>query len=206
MGYSLPGVTRAEYRARYALGQEESIDMQSCVVLSIAVGVVGAAACSAPAAVYYQSSSGTLDFVKADFADPMDQANWDIISLSVALTRGDNQGIYNVFTEAQYNEFAPGGTIWYFGATVQDVIDGAITIADFDYWALAHGNAPSSTVGVDGVMYIQAEDIYVDIRFTQWTMGNNGGGFAYTRGIIPAPSASFALLGGMGMFASRRRR
>lgn len=180
--------------------------MQSSVFVSIAVGVVGAAACGAPAAVYYQSSSGTLDFVKPDFADPMDPASWDMVSLSVALTRGNNQGLYNVFTEAEYNEFAPGGTLWYFGGTVQDVIDGAITLGDFDFWALAHGNAPSSTLGVDGVMYIQAEDIYVDIRFTQWTMGDEGGGFAYTRGIIPAPAAPFALLGGMGVIASRRRR
>lgn len=180
--------------------------MSGSVSLSIAVGVVGVAACHVHAAQYYQSSSGTLDFVKTDFADPMDQANWDIISLSVALTRGDNQGIFNVFTEVAYNEFAPGGTLWYFGGTVQDVIDGVITLGDFDYWALAHGGSPPSTLGVDGVMYIQAEDIYVDIRFTQWTTGDAGGGFAYTRGIIPAPAASLALTGGMAVFASRRRR
>lgn len=180
--------------------------MQSSVVMSIALGVVGVAAYGAQAAVYYQSSSGTLDFVKSDFADPMDQANWDIISLSVALTRGDTQGIYNVFTEEGYNAFSPGGTLWYFGGTVQDVIDGAITIGDFDLWTLAHGNSPPSVLGVDGVMYIQAEDIYVDIRFTQWTTEDGGGGFAYTRGVVPAPGAPLALVGGLGVIASRRRR
>lgn len=176
------------------------------VFASIAVGVVGVAVCGARAAEYYQASNGTIDFVKADFADPMDPASWDVVSLSVALTRGDSGGLYNVFTEVEYNEFAPGATLWFFGGDVQDVIDGVLTMGDFDYWALAHGNSPESVLGVDGVMYIQAEDIYVDIRFTQWTGGDGGGGFAYTRGTVPAPASPVALLGGLGVIASRRRR
>lgn len=159
--------------------------LKRCVVGLLAVAAFGSDVLGTD---FYQASGGTILFVKPNFADPNNPANWDSITPGVAIMRGGNQGIYNAITEPGYQGTSPDGTLWYFGGTVQDVIDGIITPLQFEPWQLAHGNSPPSTVGVDGVMYLVAEDAYVDIRFTQWTVGaGNGGGFAYARAIVPPP-------------------
>lgn len=174
-------------------------------VLICATGVAAVAA-SASAQQFFQASDGTLSFSKAAFADPTDPANQDMITDTVAITRGDRQGIYNILQEGTYEDFvSPLGTQWFFGGTVQDVIDGAIGIADFDTWENAHGSFPPGTVDVEAVLYLEAEDAYVDIMFTEWGSGGSGGAFAYDRAIIPAP-ATLALLGLGGLAATRRRR
>ena len=48
--------------------------------------------------------------------------------------------------------------------------------------------------GVDAVVHLITEDIYIDIRFLSWTTGNGqggtgGGGFSYMRS-TPAPVAT----------------
>ncbi len=133
-------------------------------------------AASANAQQYFQSSGGTVSFTKSPFADASNPTNWDTITSTLAITRGNNQGIYNAITEPSYQGFSPEGTLWYFGGTVQDVIDGNITHMQFDNWVFAHNNSPPSVVGVNGVMYIEDIDAYVDIRFTQWSVGAGGGG------------------------------
>lgn len=151
----------------------------SCLLVSAAGG---------NASSYYQSSAGTITFIKPAFADPKNPANWDMISPSVAITRGVNQGIYNPLVEPGYQGFSPVGTLWCFNATVQDVIDGDLTLENFQEWVFAAGQNPPGTVGDNAVVYLIAEDAFVDIRFTQWGVGNGGGGsFRYVRAIVPPP-------------------
>lgn len=171
-----------------------------------AVAVV-AFASGASAQSFHQSSDGTVDFSKSAFADTSDPANWDTITSTVAITRGNVQGIYNPIAESSYIEDqSPTGTLWLFGNTVQDVLDGTVDLMDFNDWETAHSASPPSTVGVDSVLYLIAEDAYVDIRFTQWAIGAGGGGaFSYTRAIIPTPSGA-ALLGVTALGAVRRKR
>lgn len=174
-------------------------------VLICAMGVAACAA-SASAQQFFQASDGTIDFSKAAFADPTDPANQDMITGTVAITRGDRQGIYNILQEGTYEDFvSPLGTQWFFGGTVQDVIDGTIGFGDFDTWENAHGSFPPGTVDVEAVLYLEDDDAYLDITFTEWGQGASGGAFSYTRAIIPAPG-TLALLGLGGMIATRRRR
>jgi hypothetical protein len=175
--------------------------------LALAAVAALAFACSAAAQTYHQASEGTVDFAKAAFADSSDPANWDMITDTVAITRANVQGIYNPFAEGGYiNSFSPEGTLWYFGGSVQDVIDGALTIGDFDVWQDAHSSSPPSTVGVDSVLYLLDDATYVDIRFTSWGVGGgSGGSFSYTRAIVPTPGSAVILCGSM-MVAARRRR
>ena len=158
-------------------------------IMICAMGVAAVAA-SASAQQFFQASDGTISFSKAAFADPTDPANQDIITDTVAITRDDIRGIYNIRQEGEYEDFfSPAGTQWFFGGTVQD----------------AHGGFPPGTVGVESVLYLEDIDAYVDITFTDWGSGGSGGAFAYDRAIIPAPG-SLALLGLGGLVATRRRR
>lgn len=157
----------------------------------IGVVVLSAVACLASrvqAQHYFQSSNGTISFIKSPFADVGNPANWDTITPGVAITRGNTAGLFNPITEPAYQGFSPEGTLWYFGGTVQDVIDGAITLSQFDNWMFAHDSNPPSVVNENGVLYLVKEDAFVDIRFTQWSVGSSGGGgFRYVRAVVSLP-------------------
>ena len=56
-------------------------------------------------------------FVKEDYADVTNPENWDHVTESVAIMRGDNQGLYNPYVEDSYNGLGPSGTLWSFGPT-----------------------------------------------------------------------------------------
>ena len=51
-------------------------------------------------------------FVKEDYADVTNPENWDHVTESVAIMRGDNQGLYNPYVEDSYNGLGPSGTLW----------------------------------------------------------------------------------------------
>ncbi|RMH23716.1 MAG: hypothetical protein D6693_10880, partial [Planctomycetota bacterium] len=106
---------------------------------------------------------------------------------------------------------SPKGTLWLFGSTVDDVMSGAVTLASFQAWRAAHGGNPPGTVGQDAVMYLTAEDAFVDIVFTDWgQMGPAGGRFSYTRAVVtlgvPAPGAAGPVIAVAAMALARRRR
>lgn len=186
-------------------GAREKPIMKSMPCAIIVSAIVAA---SASGQSYYQFSDGTVSFAKAAFADPLDAANWDIITSTVAITRSNVAGIYNPLVEEFYEigGASPAGTLWYFGASVADVIGGSISLADFDVWEEAKPDNTPDIVGLSAVLYLQDDDAYVDLVFTQWGVGINGGGsFAYRRAIVPTP-ASLAALGIAGLLGARRRR
>lgn len=172
----------------------------------VMAGVLCALGGGAFGQTYYQASDGTVDFVKDAFVDWTDPANWDTLTDAVAITRANSQGIFNPIQESGYGGGSPLGTKWYFGGTVQDVIDGTLTLASFSNWQSAAGGNPPATVGVNAVLYLEAEDAYVDLVFTDWGMTPGAGGtFAYTRATIPAPATGVALAM-VGVMGRRRRR
>jgi len=183
--------------------EKPNMKSMSCAIVASAI-----VAASASGQSYYQFSDGTVSFAKAAFADPLDPANWDIITSSVAITRSNVAGIYNPLVEEFYvvTGDSPAGTLWYFGGTVADVIGGSIDLADFDVWEDAKPDNTPDMVGMSAVLYLQDRDAYVDLAFTQWGVGVNGGGsFAYRRAIVPTP-ATLAAMGLAGLAGTRRRR
>jgi hypothetical protein len=128
-------------------------------------------------------SGRTFTFTKAANADPNLAANQDRITSNVWITRGAVQGIYNIKQEAASSGSlgnSPVDTEW---ATGDAANYASLT---FDTWVGWAGGFPPGTVGVNAVMHLISEDIYIDVRFNSWGSGALGGGaFSYTRAVAP---------------------
>lgn len=135
---------------------------------------------AAPARALEVWSGRTFFFSKADFADWTQAANQDRITPRVWITRKDTQGIFNIFLETGYTSASPTDTEW---ATGDAVNHASLTFLPWVQWA---SNNPPATVGVNAVVHLITDDIYVDIRFDSWSGGQgSGGGFSYTRAVMP---------------------
>ncbi len=173
--------------------------------MMFAVGLVGVVACGADASEFWHFDGvNDVSFSKAGFADTSDPANWDTISANVAITRGNSQGLFNPLVDSGYTNAGPTGTLWLFGGTAQDVVDGTVVLGDFGEWQPAHGSNPPGTVGQDAVLYLIGKDRFIDIKFTGWGIGpGSGGSFSYERAV---PSAGVLGVFGVAGFGMMRRR
>jgi hypothetical protein len=121
-------------------------------------------------------------FKKADYATAN---NVDVIeddsTLQIGITRGNNQGIYNPFTEEEWDdEVSPDGTEWNIDGwdDLTDVETRTYTTFDDAYGGSGIGN---KIVGSKAVMYVPSIDKYYAIQWLSWTQNNAGGGFSYLR-------------------------
>jgi hypothetical protein len=161
-------------------------------------------------------SGPSVSFSKDSFADPSLATNQDRLTDSVWLTRGNLEGIYNARSEMSFDypeppltvldSPSPLGTMWAFGTT-DDI--GSLT---FDTWLKTIEQNPPNSVNQPMVVHLTDDDIYLDLMFTAWGVGNGAGGsFAYTRSTpdpIPEPGAAvlaLGLAGGVYGLVGRRR-
>jgi len=116
-----------------------------------------------------------VTFEKADGADPAVAANQDRITERVWLTRGNNGGqIFNIQERNRASKVAsPVGTQWARGTTDN------LEELRFGRFREIVGS-PQNVVGMDLVMHLVEEDIFIDVRFTSWSQEKQGG-FAYER-------------------------
>jgi len=149
--------------------------------LRVAAGAWMLAAAAAPAAATQVWSGRTFLFSKTAFSDFTLAENQDRITPLVWITRADVQGIFNAQSETFYtSNLSPGGTGW---ATGDAANYGNLVFQPWQVWA---NRNPPGTVGVDAVVHLIAEDIYVDIVFTSWAQGSSSGGaFSYRRAVDP---------------------
>ncbi len=121
-----------------------------------------------------------ITFTKQNFDDPSLESSQDRITDLVWLTRGNNGGqLYNAKTESNSSKStSPDDTRWAFGTTSSL---GSLTFSTF-----RGTSKPRNAVGKDMVLHLVTDNIYIDIKITSWTSGNNsGGGFTYTRSTNP---------------------
>jgi len=155
-----------------------------------------------------------VTFTKNGFVDSSDPANQDFLTPNVSLTRGNVEGIYNASAEANYENNgggsgpSPVGTLWALGTTAD------IDSLTFDNWFNTVGTTsvvqgPINSIGVDMVLHLVTDDIYLDISFLEWGQGSgSGGSFSYTRSSAPVPEptgVALAALAGLAVFGFRRR-
>ena len=121
-------------------------------------------------------------FVKEDYADVTNPENWDHVTGSVAIMRGDNQGLYNPYLEDSYNGLGPSGTLWHSGYT------GDADPMNYTDWSNVVAGQANNLPGQTLSMWCLEENLYFDVTFDSWTSGNNGGGFSYWRQIVDPPA------------------
>lgn len=120
-----------------------------------------------------------ITFTKADGADPTLAENQDRITDNVWITRGNDGGqIYNAVSESAANKVtSPAGTKWSEGTIAQ------ISSLEFKQFREAVGS-PKNVVGKNLIVYLEADDVYIPVKFNEWSE-RRGGGFSYTRGTEP---------------------
>ena len=123
----------------------------------------------------FSDDSGAVYFEKEDYADFNDPDNWDHITESVAITRGDNQGLFNPYQDGGWNGNGPSGTLW------APMPTGQASTFDYVEWIEAVDWCPPCVVGQTISLWCLEENMYFDIEMVSWTESNNGGGFAYWR-------------------------
>jgi glucose/arabinose dehydrogenase len=107
-------------------------------------------------------------------------ADVDQLTVGVGLTRGASQGLYNATTEISFtHNFSPQNTEWANGTTANYA---TLSYTNWNEWAKVVNGGPPNTVGLNAVLHLIAEDIYIDIKFLYWPVG---AGFAYQRSTPP---------------------
>jgi hypothetical protein len=135
----------------------------------------------------------TINFTDIAGSDPTQAANQDRLTNNVWITRAGVQGIYNAAQETGFTHFlSPADTAWANGTTANYA---SLTYTDWNTWAKGVNPNPPSTVGVDAVMHLISDDIYLDVKFTTW--GGSAGGFSYSRSTpVPEPGTLVLLCAG----------
>lgn len=110
---------------------------------------------------------------------------------NVWITRAASQGIFNIKQEPAFVHFSsPKDTEWANGTLANYA---SLTYQNWNTWAKGVNPNPPSTVGVDAVVHLISDDIYVGIKFMSWGEGGVGL-FSYQR-TTPAAAPTQPALG-----------
>jgi hypothetical protein len=132
-----------------------------------------------------------MNFSKAVFANPTLPQNQDCLTANVCLTRGTNEGLFNIAKEpGGYVDSSPADTEWATNlvpANAGKTIE-ATNFANLEFvpWIDAYGGKgtrmlPATITSRNAVVHLISDNIYLDLRFTSW--GGSGGQFAYQRAV-----------------------
>lgn len=164
-----------------------NVDIISTTILNVAGNNVGIDPLKLP---FKKGSVGPkVSFVKENYADPYNSR--DIIIPGVLeLARGNDQGLYNAAIDSSWVSPGPTNTEWNTQFVDEDNVNWAplwnIQNRSYTDWRDAvrtpeGDNAPPLYVGMHSIMHETTTDRYWLIKFTKWTVSNQGGGFAYDR-------------------------
>ena len=111
-----------------------------------------------------------LEFSKENNSPATDQ-----VTDKVAITRGDDQGIFNSVYETGWNRPGPFNTLWAFGSLDE------INSANFIGWGSLSNWNPRELVDKQLIVWLTEENIFLELKFNSWSGGSSGGGFSYSR-------------------------
>src|SRR6267143_6142363 len=152
-------------------------------IRSISSSVLLLLAISAHAATVWNGP--TISFTKSNYANPLLAQNQDRLTANVWITRGSSRRRFTEKTESSFSHYlSPAGTEWANGSLENYA---TLSYTNWNHWAKGVNPNPYATVGVQAVLHLIADDIYLSVQFTSWTGGNPdpgfsyGGGFSYLR-------------------------
>jgi hypothetical protein len=141
----------------------------------------------------------TFSFTKEESTDPLLEENQDRITDNVWITRSDQgAGLLNAFSECGLfgcdytHNFSPEDTEWANGGlnpgeTIAATNWQQLTFSD---WETAYENRIGQIILEtdyrDAVVHLITDDIYLDLRFTSWSVGGFGA-FSYLRAEASGP-------------------
>jgi len=132
------------------------------------------------------SIGDVVSFAKEDYADVTDSTNWDILGDSIAITRGDQNGLYNPYTDTgwSWSDYGPEGTVWKWGdATSSNVYTNWRSAVYQSGWGPRYVLGNEYDYVSDKTMtlkIVDTEEVW-EVHWEDWTSSANGGGFSYTR-------------------------
>src|SRR5262245_6389764 len=116
--------------------------------------------------------------------DPTLAMNQDRMTDDVWITRDAGQGIFNARLESGFtHSLSPSNTAWADGILTDYA---SLTYTDWNTWAKVIHGGPPFTVGVNAVVHLISDDIYLGLKFTSWG-GSGTWLFSYERTTPPAP-------------------
>ena len=123
-----------------------------------------------------------IAFTNYPGSDPTLPSSQDRMTPNVWLTRDSSHGPFNARYETTFTAYlSPYDTEWANGTTANYA---SLSYTDWYDWSKGVNPMPTNTVGVNAVLHLISEDIYMDIKFTSW--GSHGtGGFSYIRSTPP---------------------
>lgn len=134
-------------------------------------------------------------FESLNFSRPDDEDSIvDIISPGVHIARDSNGGqIFNAVNEPEAQiGVSPRNTKW--NSIYTDARAGYSGFGDLnnlesrvytDFTSALDGSVGNNVLDTELIMWDMTTDLYYKVTFSEWTQGGNGGGFTYTRTVIP---------------------
>jgi hypothetical protein len=171
-------------------------------LLFLCVACYGPTAVASAATVW---TGPTVTFSKASGGQPTVPANQDHLTSLVWLTRGTSAGMFNIAPgqETSFAATSPKDTLWATSINnpLQTVTATNFAALSFDTWQNAYGGSGSLNTNItthDAVVHLLTDDIYLNLRFTNFASGSGNGAFTYQRSTAaPEPSGFFLLLTGL---------
>jgi hypothetical protein len=136
------------------------------------INIVGNSYAGSPVSFIHTDDGDEIDILIPDDGD----------GAGVGITRDSGGGgIYNPYREGEWDsDVSPGGTLWNVDGW-EDFSNVESRIYQPLYAAFGYGGLGNKIVGAECVMYLPDNGKYYTVKFSSWTQGGNGGGFAYTR-------------------------
>ena len=132
-----------------------------------------------------------VNFAKDDYADWTLAENQDRVTEQVWITRADNQGLFNAYTEDGYNGEGPSDTYWVWGEITWEGFENGEY--EWDSWknavessgynvnqALVEQLDGTPIMGL-GVFNDDGNPTVYNVTWESFTGSNSGGGFSYSR-------------------------
>jgi hypothetical protein len=131
-------------------------------------------------ALIFEPLSGTpITFTKTDYGDEI-----DVIDSNIAITRGNNQGIYNPLLETSWDDTnndgtSPLNTLW--NKDGWDDLTNVYGRTFYSFYDVFNGNIGNNVSFTELIMKDVVNDKYYTFIFTVWGNANQGAPLTYTR-------------------------